>query len=241
MINEVINTVIEAGAWGVFWKRLVEELRELKGEAYIEFQIVDWGDWGDVSEVIQLPFFVSSVEDSTTVNWEMKEIPGMAGGLVSYTGTGARSFSFEFLLVHERQDVETVGKYNAPIEDMVKVFRLLTLPRYVDNGRGVKVALPPAQIVWRVPNVPIGYAGEDYIQGVVTEFGVSYEKLWEDGKPRVARFTLSIQEVNQIGDKVVMPSWNNIGGMNVLRSDGVTGMRFGDTALKELRNAKKST
>ena len=92
------------------------------------------------------------------------------------------------------------GSRDLDLRAAIGWLRWYTYP-YYDEESGWK-AYEPAKCLLVMPNMGIGYTGEDSILTVMTQCDVTYEACFETGFPRLIEVALEFAEVVQSGARV---------------------------------------
>ena len=165
-----------------------------------------------------------SFSDSIEVGWEPKQVPGSSHAIMQWNSNGGRTFSFETLLYRNMAPIALQQQqasltqlasaalfpnpsdpenapYNVNIESMISWFRAFCYPTYV-SGQGfgsttITRAVAPPIAILNLPNMALNEDGSDIVYCVMTGCDVTYEKLFANGQPRVAKVSLTLKQVVQ--------------------------------------------
>ena len=95
---------------------------------------------------------------------------------------------------------EENAPYNTNIEYMVSWLRAFCYPEYTlttsGSGAVTRPIAPPIALL-QVPNMALNEDGSDIVFCVMTECGVTYEKLFPNGQPRVVKVSIGLKQVVQ--------------------------------------------
>ncbi len=150
-----------------------------------------------------------SLSDTIETGWESKQVPGMSSALMQWSSNGGRTISFELLMFRTmlpiadqpgvlvfraNPDSEENSPYNANIEFMLSWLRSFCYPTFESGGEFRRVKAPPIAIL-NIPNLSLNEDGSDIIFAVMTECGITYERLFNSGKSRVVKVNISMKQV----------------------------------------------
>ena len=93
-----------------------------------------------------------------------------------------------------------IGTRDIDLRAAIAWLRWFTYPYYTegDDWR----AYEPAKALLVMPNMGLGYTGEDHVTTVLTQCDVTYEACFENGFPRLIEVALEFAEVVQSGERV---------------------------------------
>jgi hypothetical protein len=88
--------------------------------------------------------------------------------------------------------------FNVNIEYMVSWLRAFCYPSYTltANGTAMRPIAPPIALL-NIPNMALNEDGSDVVFCVMTECGVTYEKLFPNGQPRSVKVSIGLKQVVQ--------------------------------------------
>lgn len=150
-----------------------------------------------------------TLSDTIETGWESKQVPGMSSALMQWSSNGGRTISFELvmfrtmlpvadqpgaLVFRANPDSEENAPYNANIEYMLSWLRSFCYPSFAPGGDFRRVKSPPIAIL-NIPNLALNEDGSDIIFAVMTECGITYDRLFNSGKARAVRVNISLKQV----------------------------------------------
>ena len=159
-------------------------------------------------------FWPESIQDSIEIGWSFKEIPGASHGLAEWGSNGGRTLSFEVPVVRtmlyandqpkfaflsvDPQSTAThdLNRLNEGVAAFIMYMRSFCYP-IQDNG----VVISPPISALCCPNMRLNEDGSDVFYGVMTGCDVTYERLFQNGEPSVAKLSLSFKQVVQVKDE----------------------------------------
>lgn len=93
-----------------------------------------------------------------------------------------------------------IGTRDIDLRAVVAWLRWYTYPYYDEENGGR--AIEPAKCLLVMPNMGLGYLGQDHVTTVMTQCDVTYEACFESGFPRLIEVSLEFAEVVQEGTRV---------------------------------------
>ena len=124
-----------------------------------------------------------SIQEAHQANFQPMDIQSRSGPLFAYSGGSARNITID-IDVHE----DYLAEYNggkADIREYAALFKALTYPEY----KGTKVE--PPSVLLRVGSFI-------RIKGICSSSSVTWEKPMRNGRYIVAKFSVTIEEANQL-------------------------------------------
>jgi hypothetical protein len=179
---------------------------------------------------IAFQYWPESIQDSRSVEWNPRNIPGGSHPIYQWTHGGERRISFtsvfttdtapaEELLAATRADIVgfeqrspyalqadvplsglEIGKRDIDLRVVVAWLRWFTYPTY-GTGDDLR-AYEPAKALLVLPNTKLGHNGTDYIVTVMTQCDITYEAWFPSGFPRIMEVSLEFAEVVQTSQRV---------------------------------------
>jgi hypothetical protein len=157
--------------------------------------IMQWGSNGGRSFSFEAVFYRQMLPEDqqrrVLASGPLGALVGAVAGAVGSTGTAGQ-------LVDPTS--EENAPYNTNIEYMVSWLRAFCYPEYSlqRNGSGIvtRPIAPPIALL-NIPNMALNEDGSDVVFCVMTECGVTYEKLFPNGQPRVVKVSIGLKQVVQ--------------------------------------------
>ncbi|RLI53433.1 MAG: hypothetical protein DRP09_15715 [Candidatus Thorarchaeota archaeon] len=178
---------------------------------------------GEGTEVIPAKVFQwwpDQMTDAIQTGWNPKTIPGMSHPLQVWGSNGGRTLSFEVVLSRLRvhaddlstvQAVEYAGlavdtedDINRDVEDDIAYLRAFCYPSYQYDEEGFTVVDPPPIALLNFPMMNLNENGDDIIWCVMTGCDVTYLRSFPNGRPRLAKVSLTFSQTKQDVDGL----WN---------------------------------
>lgn len=167
------------------------------------------------NEVFSCQFWPETISESWSPQWVDKAIPGGSHPLKQWSASGGRTISFSIIiardmrpktgpdalppaLVSQGLDPSGVSLYehNPDVRDRMRALRRFVLPTYEESS-GVSMAKPPPVLEVNGGEIGWGQDGSGIIYAVVTGLSFSYQRLFENGTPRVVTADITLAEVVQ--------------------------------------------
>lgn len=110
------------------------------------------------------------------------------------------------------------GTRDIDLRAVVSWLRWYTYPYYADDNDWKAYEPPKSLLV--MPNMGLGYAGQDHVTTVMTQCDVTYEACFESGFPRLVEIALEFAEVVQGGSRVQFHNRRQMGQSGYVRNIG---------------------
>jgi len=177
-----------------------------------------------LSAVRQLQWFPETLTDSKETDWQDRVVPGGSHPLLNWVSGGRRDISFVAQMTCDKDPGydsarsalaligqnaiadkavggnKVAGTRNLDIRKEIDFLRQCMYPRYSTTAG--KRVLPPPVVRLTVDNLGWGAGGTNMIRVVMTQFEVTYNKLFPSGYPRLVEVSLGFSEVVQMVDAV---------------------------------------
>lgn len=148
-----------------------------------------------------LQYFPESMQDTYETNWDNKKIAGGSHPIYSWDAGGDRVISFS--VVFYRESLKDVPKeidmkpspYNFDINAAVGWLRERRKPYYADG-----IVYPPECLRLIMPSKMNLYnhgLGGSFMDCIMTECSITYNKFFNDGTPKYVTVSLAFTEVVQ--------------------------------------------
>lgn len=188
-------------------------------------------DGGEGGDAIAFQYWPETIQDSRGSEWNPKPIPGGSHPIYQWTHGGERRLSFTAMFTTDTAVEEAVfealelfeglpsytgdpyeiqalnplsglelGNRDVDLRAVIGWLRWYTYP-YYDEESGWR-AIEPAKCLLVMPNVGLGYLGQDHITTVMTQCDITYEACFENGFPRLIEVSLEFAETVQEGSRV---------------------------------------
>lgn len=150
---------------------------------------------------ILFQFFPESITDSRENNVEATTLPGYSLPIPTFSGSSGRSISMVLTFSQERW--QGVGsrlapnhwdKYNFDVGLAVQAIRKLAYPIGLSPNSLVDIGITPIPFALSLPNTRIGI-DKDFIYCYLRSYSVDYMAFFPDGQPRLAKISLSMEEL----------------------------------------------
>lgn len=202
-------------------------LANLKKRQEDEFAVSMVGIDPDTGETVipqkSFQWWPETITDNIAIGWQDVQIPAASHAIVHWNSNGGRTITFEIRLTRYLRYPEsfkplgpnvvsraTLGflvdpdnarnrPYNVDVGGAIAYLRAFCYPEYEESGG---LAKPPAIVVMSVDGLGLNEDGGDAIFSVMTACDVTYERTFENGKPRNATVSLAFKQVVQSKDGV---------------------------------------
>jgi len=150
-------------------------------------------------------FWPETISDTFASGWVEKPIPGASHSLMHWGANSGRTISFEVPLFrnmnYDQIGLGPVREYpandnnriwNEDIDVALKYFRSFMYPTKV----GGEIGSPMVAVLY-MPNSMINENGSNYICGVMTACDITYTKMFNNGRVKMANIALTFKQIVQ--------------------------------------------
>jgi hypothetical protein len=209
---------------------LTQSLSSTLNDGRAGFNIITLGEGGNIVAKRSLQYFPESLQDSKSVTYATRSVPGGSLPIYQWVSGGPRRISLRAVFTRDMDpdtdpypssstDGSGTMDQNVDIRSAIIWLRSHIYPRYTSvsaesNEASSYLTLAPRQVILNIPHSGIGsFSGnltQDSVLAYMMECGVEYVSFFPNGVPRIAHISLAFEETAQYNGVVVFPQTSQI-------------------------------
>lgn len=203
---------------------LFSKVNERKASASLD-RLTNTGE-SERGAPLRFQYWPESIQDTKTVNWAPRDVPGGSLPVYQWINSGERIISFTAVfssdmdliqgddaLVERLKAVGQEGR-NVDIRAAAIWLREFMLPSAGElAGAETPISIAPARCLLRLPKSGIGVTGGvsgtsdvDAMVCIMTTCDLSYDAFFPSGLPRIMTASLAFAQIPQLGSSVIFPA-----------------------------------